>query len=135
MNIVGKLFTVLSAIILCAALSGCITTKTADGRRLLTGSDSFRVYVEQVFRRQNRVINDLIYLLPEIEQTDGMFYACLTQAESDMLESCRHLNKLAASYRDDRKPGFFKRIKMSRSATGCDRATQKVQATMDEFEL
>ncbi|MDH3693095.1 MAG: hypothetical protein OER96_00800 [Gammaproteobacteria bacterium] len=133
MKSVGKIIVILSAFVLCATLSGCVTTKTADCRRLLTGSDKFRDYVEQVFRQQNRVTNDLIYLLPEIEQTDGALFFRMTLAESNMLKSCGHLNMLAASYRDDRKPGFFKRMKMSRNAAQCDRATQKTQTLLDEF--
>ncbi len=123
----------LSVAAFCIVSSGCITTSTADGRRLFTASGQFRLYVEQVFRRHNRVTNDLIYLLPEIEQSDAALYSRLTQAESNMLKSCRHLNKLATSYRDDRKPGYFKRMKMSRSAAQCDRSTQATQTILEEF--
>ncbi len=115
-------------------MAGCITTKTADGRRLVMGGEKFKSYVEQVFRQQNRVIDDLIYVLPEIEQTDEDLASRLLQAESEMLESCRHLNSLAASYRDKRKPGFFKRTKVSRSVAHCDRAAQKTQSLLDEVE-
>lgn len=130
----GKILSALGVFFLCASLSACITTKTADGRRLLTGSDQFRLYVEQVFRRQNRVTNDLIYLLPEIEQSDAKLFFRLVEAESDMLESCGHLNTLAASYRDNRNPGLIKRIKMSRTAAECDSATQNTQTLLNEFE-
>ena len=42
-----------------ATLFGCAAVTTADGTRLVFGSDDFRAYVERVFRDQNRVADEL----------------------------------------------------------------------------
>ena len=113
-------------------LAGCATVQTADGTRVAPGSVEFRAYAEQVFRRHNRVLDRLMFALPEIAATDTARYARAADAEIEMLVACRRLNEVASRTRDGRPPGWLRRIRAARSVAACDRATRATERILSE---
>jgi hypothetical protein len=107
------------------ALHGCAAVPTADGEALALRSPEFRAYVERVFREQNRVADELAFL---IEAAPGQ--AESANAEQALLAACAGVNELATSRRDERRFGLKKRIAAARSVPECERATQSAAALL-----
>ena len=113
-------------------VAGCATIQTADGTRVALGSAEFKAYAEQVFRHHNRVLDRLMFALPELATTDASRYARAADAEIDMLAACRRLNEVASRTRDGRPPGWLRRIRAARSVVACDRATRVTERILPE---
>ncbi len=109
-----------------------MTQITPDGRRLRVDSDEFRDYAQEVFRRHNHALSELMQMLPAA----GDEPARLTQledAEAEMLRQCEKLNQLAVAARDQRSDGPARTLDLARSVASCDTATRVVEALLDEM--
>ena len=102
------------------ALNGCAAVSTADGQRLALTSPEFRVYVERVFREQNRVADELAFALEDADAPR----AELAAAEQTLLEACAGVNELATARRDDRRLGVRRSAAGARSVPKCEQATR-----------
>lgn len=91
----------------------------------------FRGYTESVFRHHNRIQNDLMMLMPEIEETRPETHRRLLRAERPMLEACGPLNEVVARHVDGGEIGFFRRLKLPLDVTDCDRQTRRVEKLLD----
>jgi len=102
------------------ALNGCAAVSTADGQRLALTSPEFRVYVERVFREQNRVADELAFALEDADAPR----AELAAAEQTLLDACAGVNELATARRDDRRLGVRRSAAGARSVPKCEQATR-----------
>ena len=106
-----------------AMLPGCALSPVdlPDGHRVAVTSDAFRDYAEQVFRRQNRALDELIGLQQSV---DGDEYF---QPEQDIVEACSDLNRLAALRRDGRAAGIGLKRRLPRTVVACDKTVLRVE--------
>ena len=114
---------------LVAGLQGCvsITTYTHDGEKQTRSITEFRAYAERVFRRQNALGNEILFLLDDLEQTDTELYSAAIEAERRMLDACAPLNESAARVRADEKLGVRKGRKIAASVPVCDWETDNAE--------
>jgi len=114
---------VLALAALMGMLPGCALSPVdlPDGRRIAVTSDAFRDYAEQVFRRQNRALDELIELQQAV---DGDQYF---QPEQDIVEACSDLNRLAALRRDGRAAGIGLKRRLPRTVVACDNTVSRVE--------
>lgn len=115
---------------LVAGLQGCvsITTYTHDGEEQTRSIAEFRAYAERVFRRQNALGNEIIFLLDDLEQTDAELYSAVIEAERRMLDACAPLNESAAArVRADEKLGVRKGRRIAASVPVCDWETDNAE--------
>ena len=110
-----------------ATLFGCAAVTTADGTRLVFGSDDFRAYVERVFRDQNRVADELAFALERASAADQVE---LGVAEDELIAACAGLNEIATSRRDDQDLGVRRSAEAARRAPDCERATIAAQSAL-----
>ncbi len=118
--------------LLCLLAAGCMTQVTPDGRRLRVDSDEFRDYAQQVFRRHNRALSELMQMQPAAGDEPARV-AQLEDAEAEMLRQCENLNQLAVAARDQRSDGPARTVELARSVASCDRATRIVETLLDEM--
>jgi hypothetical protein len=111
-----------------ALLAGCATITTADGTRLRFGSDEFRVYVERVFREQNKTGSDVAFALDDATSAGGT--GELAVAEEGLLAACAGLNELATSRRDAQHLGLHRSAAAARGAPDCERATRAAESAL-----
>jgi hypothetical protein len=111
-------------------LAACAVVTTADGTRLGIGSDEFRVYVERVFREQNKTASDLAFALDDATAAGGAEPRDLAAAEETLLGACAGLNELATSRRDAQHLGLRRSAAAARGAPDCERATRVAQAAL-----
>jgi hypothetical protein len=113
-----------------ALLAGCATITTADGTRLRFGSDEFRVYVERVFREQNKTGSDVAFALDDATSAGGTEPRELAVAEEGLLAACAGLNELATSRRDAQHLGLHRSAAAARGAPDCERATRAAESAL-----
>ncbi len=113
-------------------LGGCATVETLDGRRLRVTSDEFRDYAQEVFRRHNRVISDLLNALDVLERDEPALHARLLAAEAAMLKACAALNERALAARDQDDGASRARLAVARSVPGCDERTRAVEKLLEQ---
>lgn len=106
-------------------LSGCAAVTTADGQRLALTSPEFRVYVERVFREQNRLADELAFAAESSDAGAG-----LAAAEEALLDACSGVNELATSRRDDQRLGFKRGAAAARSVPLCEAASRAAAAAL-----
>lgn len=101
-------------------LTACSTVSTTgpDGAVTVRSRDDFERYVEQVFRYQNSVGNDLI---AHTASTDELPPA-LQSAEENMVESCHALNEIVVATAEGRDPGMKLKTALMRTIGQCDAA-------------
>ena len=113
----------------CALLlvSGCAAVSTADGDRLSLRSDEFRVYVERVFRDQNRVADELAFALeaPGGQRAES---GELAAAEQRLLDACAAVNELATARRDQMRLGLRRSLSAARTVPRCEETARSVAA-------
>ena len=108
-------------------LAGCAAISTADGDRLALQSEEFRVYVERVFREQNRVADELAFALEAPEPAR----AELAVAEQRLLEACAAVNELATARRDELRLGLRRSLSAARTVPRCEQTTRSVAEALD----
>jgi hypothetical protein len=106
-------------------LGGCAAVPTAAGERLRLASPEFRVYVERVFRDQNRVADELAFAL----EAPGS-NAELAAAEERLLAACAQVNELATARRDETELGIRASVRAARTVPGCEEATRAAEVEL-----
>jgi hypothetical protein len=117
----------LAAIVLSA---GCAAVTTAGGQRLALASPEFAEYVEQVFRRQNRVATELAFAIEDAAAAGRGAPAAWLAAEDELLAACAGLNELATARRDARRVGLRQRAAAARTASRCETAVIEAEAAL-----
>ena len=107
-------------------LSGCAAVSTVDGQRLALTSPQFRAYVEQVFRQQNRLADELAFALEDVAAA----HPELAAVEQDLLEACAGVNELATARRDEQHLGLGRSAAAARSVPECERASRHAAAAL-----
>lgn len=119
------------AVLLVLLLStGCSSVTTLDGERLALGSDALGDYVEDVFRRQNRVASDIAFALDDPEASPSRLEA-LDVADRGLLDACAPINEVAARRRDEVPVGWVKGSRAAHAAPDCERAVDRARAVLD----
>jgi hypothetical protein len=109
------------------ALVGCASVKSVDGQRYRVGGAAFRAYIEQVFRAQNRVADELVFTLEDLPAGATVSADQLNAADTQLLAACAGLNQLATSRRDAVKLGNRQALAAARTAPDCERAVAAAQ--------
>ena len=107
-------------------LSGCATVAATDGQRLSLTSDEFRVYVERVFREQNRVADELAFAL----EAPGGQRGELAAAEQRLLEACAGVNELATARRDELRLGMRRSLSAAKTVPQCEASTRSAAESL-----
>jgi hypothetical protein len=107
---------------LLAVLAGCAAVSTLDGERLTLTSAEFRVYVERVFREQNRVADEIAFALEAADDAPDE----LAFAEQRLQDACAEVNELATARRDELRLGVRRNLSAARSVPECERTTRAV---------
>ena len=116
---------------LACTLQGCVllpweTITPSDVK--IADTEEFKKYVEQVFRRQNKVTNQLIEIFEEEpDNIDEETYDALEDAEEEMQDACVVLNKIAAQKSHEEKISLQLKYKALKTVGHCDRATKNVE--------
>jgi len=110
---------------------GCASTiETRDGERLKVGSQQFRDYALQVFKRNNSTLTGLFDVLEQADDEDALR---LELAEERMIEACETLNSAAAATRDGKQLGAGILRTISSSIRSCDEATYDTDRLIEEI--
>ncbi|MCG3200899.1 MAG: hypothetical protein NFCOHLIN_00761 [Gammaproteobacteria bacterium] len=107
-----------------ALMGACstIATTSPQGERTVRTRAEFERYVEQVFRYQNLVGNDLIARAGFDEKVPP----ALVEAEEHMVRSCQALNAVVIARAEDRDPGLALKRDLTRTIAACDQAAHAV---------
>lgn len=104
------------------AACSTVATTTPQGERTVRTRAEFERYVEQVFRYQNLVGNDLIARGVSYEEMPP----ALAAAEEQMVLSCHALNAVVVARAEDRDPGLALKRELARTIADCDQAAHAV---------
>lgn len=118
------------------AVSACgVTIERPDtGETEWMSRSEFRGYAETVLRRQNAVGNELMFLLPDLEQSDQARYEHLIEAEDQMLAACNPLISRALERRRAAQMGLLDRLRLPRQTVACDRHTTRLERMLEDLE-
>lgn len=108
-----------------------IRTTAADGAVTIRSIDELRHYVEDVFRKQNRISYALIELETANNVMDEPQWLAISLAEDRMYAACESLNAAALAIVEGRAVGLMLKMKIVISVAGCDRATRGLQVELD----
>ena len=110
-----------------ALLGGCASVDVhyPDGHRARMSKAAFKVYAEQVFRYQNRIVDRLIRA-----DEQGEPDARLLRAEETMAEACRPLIALVSAKAEHRALEMSDKLEMPRAAPACEQAVVAVDALL-----
>lgn len=86
---------------------------------------------EQAFRTHNTVSSDYLFVLDSLEP-ESQQYQDLSDLEQQMLSACRTLNQLAIDYRDGKRVGFFKKLRVPKTIENCETATSAAQTAIED---
>lgn len=124
-----------TATLLCAniPLGGCVgAVELANGRRIPLNSQEFEDYVEDVFKFQNRVADELGFALVDMAATDSTRQAVeLEDAEERLLAACSGLNELATARRDGLRLGVRRKLELARQVPACEQAATAAASLME----
>lgn len=90
----------------------------------------FKAYVEQVFRRQNHVVDQLIRADSGADSEAFEADARLTRAEEAMQDACRPLIALVSAKAEKRRMDLADKLEMPRAVPACDAAVRAVEALL-----
>lgn len=106
-------------------LQGCAAVRTADGERLALTSPELAAYVERVFREQNRVADELAFVLEEAAEAGEWLVA-----EQRLLDACQGVNELATAQRDERRLGAAHSVRAVRTVPQCEQVARSTAALL-----
>ena len=108
-------------------LTGCVISHPAqDGKNTL----SFSEYVEDVFRRQNNIVSEILIIIEDdADETD---HAELIRSEQNLQEACKLLNEYAVRERDELTMGLIFKRKVKNSVAGCEKAIENAESLLDD---
>ena len=125
----------LGGVALALAAVGCstVTTTTPDGEITKRSAEEFRLYVEDVFRRQNKLGDVLIELEAGDAMVEGPHVVAISLAEERMHDACQSLNDAAMAVAEGRDIGFVLRIKVANTITRCEYATRRLERDLNRI--
>jgi hypothetical protein len=113
-------------------LAGCstITTTAPDGTVTTRDIDGFRHYVEDVFRRQNR-IGDLLIEFETADYTANESHiSAVVLAEERMHEACQSLNAAALAVAEGRNVELGLSMRIVDSVARCEHAARELEMNL-----
>lgn len=118
--------------LLACQLAACsaVQVRYPDGRTEYQSREDFAIYVENVFRYHNRVVNDLIVSTSLMGDTALDFGAPLLRAEEAMAQACRPLNDTVSASIEGRELGFFQKLALPEAVPACEAASRRVEALL-----
>ena len=99
-------------------LSSCTTVKDPLGLYKIT---QIRVDAEEIFRRQNSIVSEVMILTMDEESS------VLSDTEQEMLDACVELNAYAIRIRDKLGEDLIAQQRVLNSLDKCDAATRKLE--------
>jgi len=123
-----------AALALLAAGCGVTVERPAAGEKQWMSKSELRDYVEQVLRRQNAVQNELMFLLPALEESDPVRYGRMIEAEDRMMEACEPLiSEVVERRRGGARDSSLSRLRrLPRETVACDRETRRVEELLKQ---
>jgi hypothetical protein len=109
--------------------TACRSVTTLDGERLGVRSEALRDYVEDVFRRQNRVSSQIAFALDDAQASPELLDE-LEAADRAILGACATLNEVAARRRDGRAAGWVRGSRAAHEAPDCERAVEHARSVL-----
>ncbi|MBU2570774.1 MAG: hypothetical protein KJ725_12240 [Gammaproteobacteria bacterium] len=122
----------LMTVILAFVLSGCAKPFWGGYGDTGLSRDAFEVYVEQVFRFQNRLTNEVMLL--SLRSEDLNQFNDIYLAEHKMHEICSPLNEYVAKSMDDQNAGLLLMRRLERSVAPCEQAAQYVDLLLRHLD-
>lgn len=121
-----------AALTLSTLLGACSTVDVhyADGHHERMSKSEFKAYAEQVFRRQNHVVDRLISAEGGGDGRGPDGDARLMRAEDAMEDACRPLIDLVSATAERRRLELAEKMEMPRAAPACDSAVRAVEALL-----
>ena len=107
-----------------------VDVRYPDGHHEIMSKAEFKTYAEQVFRRQNRVVDRLIRADGGLGGESIEPDARLLRAEEAMEDACRPLIDLVSAKAERRKLKLADKLEMPSAAPACDRAVREVEALL-----
>ena len=118
--------------IIIASVVGCtsVQVRYPDGSTEYKTKDEFAVYVEEVFRYHNGVVNDLITATAFMDERALDEDSPLVRAEETMADTCWPLNDAVSAMIEGRDLGFFHKMKLLEAVPACERASRRLEALL-----
>ncbi len=110
-------------------LAGC----SSNPSRVVTEEpkvSSKKRYIEDVFRRQNQAMSQII-LLP-VDELDQTIQQSLIDAEQSVTILCKVLNDIASLHSEGKKESVVQKLKVSRSIKDCEKATLALELVLQQ---
>lgn len=123
----------LAAALLGATLTGCIVPVPGDDPlelELMT-PDELRAYTEDVFRRHNRVVTQL--MMAGTASLDERQRRRLERAEARMNRACADLNEVASARAAGRDTDLALENRVRTSVADCEGRTETVASMLERF--
>ncbi len=116
------------ATIIIATVVGCtsVQVRYPDGSTEYKTKNEFALYVEEVFRYHNGVVNNLIIVTAFMDEGKLDEYSPLVRAEEAMADVCWPLNDAVSATIEGRELGFFRQIRLLEAVPACEQASHHV---------
>lgn len=118
----------IATILVIALLSGCAKPLLVRYGDTGLSREEFEAYVEQVFRFQNRLTNEVMLL--SLRSEDLNQYNDIFLAEHDMHDICLPLNQYVAKNMDDQSAGLLLMRRVERSVVACEQAAKHLDSLL-----
>ena len=121
-------------LILLSSSCSTITTYTPDGTAENRSIEEFELYVEEVFRRQNRISTELIMLLIDydLNSTEDQ-HLLLVDAEEKITDACQPLNTMVIMKVENRAIDMSLKFKIVNTISKCEYITRDVEILLKEL--
>ena len=130
---VFKLLIIFHLILLTSSCS-TITTYTPDGTAENRSIEEFKLYAEEVFRRQNRISTELIMLLIDYDiDSKEKQHQLIVDAEEKITDACQPLNTMVIMKVENRDIDMSLKFKIVDSISKCDYITREVEVMLKEL--
>ncbi len=112
-------------------LCGCTTSPTREitQKSEARANKQYKRYIENVFRRQNRAMSQII-LLP-VDELGVSVQQDLLNAEQSATSRCKVLNDIASLRSEGKKESMLQKLKVSRSIRDCENATLELEYLLE----
>jgi len=116
------------------SLLSCTTVTLVDinGQSKTRTTEEFKIYVEEVFRRQNNAILDVGLMLDDI--TDPESAHKLELAEKQLLSACEPVNEAAIRQSEQKSVSWVLQLEVKNSITECDHATHSLNEIIKSLQ-
>jgi len=128
-------FFVITCLIFLTTSCSTITTVSPNGDQETRTVDEFKVYAENVFRRQNQASSKLIMLLIDNETSDLENYNSLVEAEERILDACWPLNNIVVMKIENQPIDLSTQYKVMNTISDCDYITRDVEEFLRNYKM